>query len=170
MTESGINDFTFLSPSMLLVVRPFGEFEVYHFRVLSGDRPAHRRADDLVSDHQDVDICTYKRTTVNVPTLLATFLLPPLASGGSYKALSVRCKPCPAFAPSQDNVDALRRADDFDDPANQARPKTSPSYPDLEDRILAFSLEVSNDKQYAEIFPLMLVVDIKAIFSSLPSS
>jgi hypothetical protein len=157
-TESRIRDFTFLSPSRFLIIGPFGGFKVYHFHVSS--------------DHTG-------RTTVNIPTLLVAYLFPSLAPGGSYQALYVRCKPCAGYVPSQyddlSDQDTTRRDDGFDGSVNQACPQTLPSrlplfYPCPEDGILVCSLHLSNDERYTEIFPLILVVDIKAFLASSWSS
>ncbi|KAF8955319.1 hypothetical protein BDZ97DRAFT_1709646 [Flammula alnicola] len=70
---SGIDDFTFLTPDIFLVVRPAGRFEVYTF----------------------VDPC--QRSTT--PVLRVTYSFPPLSPGYMYWYISMSSNPAPGYVP-----------------------------------------------------------------------
>lgn len=70
----GIDDFSFLTPAVALIVRPTGQFEVYDFL-----DPAHHSS---------------------VPTLRYAFAFPPLSPGYSYWYISMSNNPTPGYIPN----------------------------------------------------------------------
>ncbi|SJK98378.1 uncharacterized protein ARMOST_01643 [Armillaria ostoyae] len=78
---SGIDDFTFLSQTSFLIVRPLGYLEVYQFHTPTGSSPP--------------------------PVLLGSFSFPPLSDGFSFWHCSLSGNPSPGYIPrSQPGVNS----------------------------------------------------------------
>ncbi|SJL04564.1 uncharacterized protein ARMOST_07931 [Armillaria ostoyae] len=78
---SGIDDFTFLSQTSFLIVRPLGYLEVYQFDTPTGSSPP--------------------------PVLLGSFSFPPLSDGFSFWHCSLSGNPSPGYIPrSQPGVNS----------------------------------------------------------------